>query len=318
MKKYLVLFVSVLVFSVVFMVDGVQAQVSSNPTFVGAVQQNNNISAMQTQLQALTQQLQAIQNQLQQSAASGQVVSGSSSQGGASSASPVNSPSQFSQSINFGSQGDQVLNLQNELQDLHFFPADISPTGYFGPITQKAVSAFQSANNLSPNGLMDASTISALQQSAASGQVVSGSSSQGGASSASPTSANPPSAWVNPSASTTLPVFGSPIISSISPSSGPVNTQVTITGSFTLTGNKVKFGSLDTLGTENNPSYTLNSFDGKTLVFTVPPGNYLPCWYTTPACGAPAFLTQPGVYGVSVTNANGTSNTVTFTVTALR
>ena len=104
-----------------------------------------------------------------------------------------------------------------------------------------------------------------------------------------------------------------PIIYSLAPATGPVNTVVTVSGSgFTATGNKIKFGSL---GVENNPSYSLNSTDGKTLVFTVPTSNYFACWFTTPACYAPSVLVQPGIYPVSVTNMNGTSNTLNFTVT---
>lgn len=102
-------------------------------------------------------------------------------------------------------------------------------------------------------------------------------------------------------------------ITSLQPTSGPVGARVTITGSgFTPTGNKVKFGNL---GSQDNPSYSLSSPDGKTLVFTVPSSNYLSCWYSTPACKAPAYSTPPGAYGVSVINANGASNEILFTVT---
>ena len=102
-------------------------------------------------------------------------------------------------------------------------------------------------------------------------------------------------------------------ISSLSPTSGPVGTQVTITGSgFTPTGNKVKFGNL---GSELNPSYNLNSSDGTTLVFAVPSSNYAPCWFFTRfKCYLPVKDTQPGIYPVSVINASGTSNEITFTV----
>lgn len=103
-----------------------------------------------------------------------------------------------------------------------------------------------------------------------------------------------------------------PTISSFSPSSGVVGNQITIHGSnFTPTGNRVKFGNL---GSEDNPSYSLNSSNGTTLVFIVPSANYMSCWYTTPACGAPAYATQPGTYPVSVINSNGTSNTLNFVV----
>src|SRR3989344_7928325 len=103
-----------------------------------------------------------------------------------------------------------------------------------------------------------------------------------------------------------------PIIDSLSPSAGPKGTSITIIGSgFTLTGNKIKFGNL---GSENNPQYSLYSYSGTTLTFTVPYSNYLACWYSFPRCMVPAKITQPGSYQVSVINANGQSNAVTFTV----
>lgn len=83
-------------------------------------------------------------------------------------------------------------------------------------------------------------------------------------------------------------------ITSLRPISGPVGTSVTITGSgFTTngTGNRIKFGNL---GSEENPSYNLNSADGKTLVFTVPSSNYFACWFfkgEVPPCTIPATST---------------------------
>ncbi len=109
------------------------------------------------------------------------------------------------------------------------------------------------------------------------------------------------------------PNLSAPSISSITPTSALVGTTVTITGTgFTPTGNRIKFGDL---GSENNPSYSINSSNGTTLTFTVPTSNYLACWSSNPACLAPATLTQPGPYQVSVINTNGTSSSRTFTVT---
>ena len=111
--------------------------------------------------------------------------------------------------------------------------------------------------------------------------------------------------------SNTVPI--APAIDSLQPNSGPVGTSVTVTGNgFTPTGNRVKFGNL---GVEDWSKYNLSSTDGKTLSFSVPAGNYMSCWNTVPACGAPSIGTAPGVYSVSVINANGVSNVVTFTVT---
>ncbi len=57
----------------------------------------------------------------------------------------------------------------------------------------------------------------------------------------------------------------SPYINYLQPSSGVVGSNVTIVGSgFTPAGNRVKFGNL---GSENNPSYNLNSYNGTTLTF---------------------------------------------------
>ena len=106
------------------------------------------------------------------------------------------------------------------------------------------------------------------------------------------------------------------MISSLSPTLGPVGTSVTITGSnFTPTGNKIKFGNQ---GTEYNPRYSLDSSDGATLVFTVPSSNYYACQFNTYGiiCSPPNYLTLPGVYAVSVTNSNRTSNMLNFTVTS--
>ena len=105
-----------------------------------------------------------------------------------------------------------------------------------------------------------------------------------------------------------------PSITVLSPSSGVIGTQVTITGTgFTATGNKLSFGAL---GVENSPNYNNLSSNGTTITFTVPYSNYFACWDLTPACMIAATMISPGTYPVSITNANGTSNAVNFTVTS--
>ncbi len=110
-----------------------------------------------------------------------------------------------------------------------------------------------------------------------------------------------------------------PIISSINPIRGTVGTQVVILGTAFTDSNTIKFGSY-TVGT--NPAYGTGAcFSGNScsnfqnLTFTVPQYAGL---YCAPgmSCAAIAAQITPGVFPVTVINANGTSNSVNFTVTS--
>lgn len=112
----------------------------------------------------------------------------------------------------------------------------------------------------------------------------------------------------------TSAVITAPSIYSLNPSTGPKGTLVTMYGNgFTPTGNRIKFGNL---GSEQNPRYNINSSDGTTLTFTVPYSSYSSCLDFTPRCLIAQIVTRPGNYQVSVLNANGNSNAVTFSVVA--
>ena len=114
-----------------------------------------------------------------------------------------------------------------------------------------------------------------------------------------------------------------PVISSLSPTSGPVGTVVTITGAgFTATGNTIAFK-----GGPTNSSLIANvtsSANGTMLQFTVPTNATAPTVACIPipgsigTSGGPScpFATTPGTYTVSVTDGNGTSNSTIYTVTA--
>ena len=117
---------------------------------------------------------------------------------------------------------------------------------------------------------------------------------------------------------TTTPNPLAPVITSISTTTtlvtplvaqGPVGTSVTITGTgFTSTGNTIHFGP----GAIQNVSST----NGTTLTFTVPSTLTGGCSAGSGmACAMYIATISPGTYSVSVTNANGTSNTVTYVVT---
>ncbi len=100
-----------------------------------------------------------------------------------------------------------------------------------------------------------------------------------------------------------------PTMTSLSPSSGPVGTSVTLTGSgFSTTGNIVSFGN----GIINNVPSTN---DGKNILFNVPEYQRQECSYSNPPCLQAFFLNTQGVYAVSVRNSSGiTSNSQNFTI----
>lgn len=67
----------------------------------------------------------------------------------------------------FDDSGDGVVELQTRLADLGYFDGPI--TGYFGPMTESSVIAFQQDRGLQADGIVGASTWSALQSSSAPG-----------------------------------------------------------------------------------------------------------------------------------------------------
>ena len=96
-----------------------------------------------------------------------------------------------------------------------------------------------------------------------------------------------------------------PVIASIAPTAGPIGTWVTIVGSGFTASNTVNFQSAMRPFPAGSP---VGSSDGTTLRFQVNP-----CPSYSPAC--PYAFVPPGDYDVSVSNANGISNHVTFTIT---
>lgn len=68
----------------------------------------------------------------------------------------------FTTLLTTGSTGDEVKALQTLLKKLGFFPADIEPTGLFGPTTAKAVTEFQTAKGIDAVGFVGAKTREAL------------------------------------------------------------------------------------------------------------------------------------------------------------
>ena len=87
-----------------------------------------------------------------------------------------------------------------------------------------------------------------------------------------------------------------PILGAMVPGSAPVGTRVTVDGTnFTQTGNVFQFNGQDISDPNNSNGQSYNS--GHTITFTVP-------------------QVTPGTYTLTMHNANGTSNSENFTVTA--
>ncbi|MDD4237791.1 MAG: peptidoglycan-binding protein [Desulfotomaculaceae bacterium] len=62
--------------------------------------------------------------------------------------------------LKVGVSGDRVLKLQQQLRDLGYYQG--TPDGSFGPATHSAVASYQSANNLTVDGIAGAGTLGAL------------------------------------------------------------------------------------------------------------------------------------------------------------
>lgn len=63
-----------------------------------------------------------------------------------------------------GSSGLGVVELQNTLKRLGYFPADVRATGYYGSITQESVRRFQEAYGLEPDGTVGGKTLVKLKE----------------------------------------------------------------------------------------------------------------------------------------------------------
>ncbi|MEN9560786.1 MAG: hypothetical protein RIQ56_59, partial [Candidatus Parcubacteria bacterium] len=99
---------------------------------------------------------------------------------------------------------------------------------------------------------------------------------------------------------------GSVSISSVSPNTVRVGSQIAIVGTgFSTLDNTVRFGQGGTM--------RLPSINGNTIYYTIPYA-VSPCDLVGSGCSAPTTIVTPGQYSISVSNANGTSGTLYVTV----
>ncbi|MDO8553000.1 MAG: IPT/TIG domain-containing protein [bacterium] len=203
----------------------------------------------------------------------------SSLQGAVSSSNPARPCKALAIGLRFGMRdqapGGDIEYLQNFLIQEGYL--NVNATGFFGPLTFRAVTNFQASNGISAIGLVGPMTRAAINARRCG---------------------NPPP-------------FSSVSISNINPSSGAVGTVVTITGYGFTNDNTVNFG----YGAIVHVPIATNGIR-QTLVFSVPESLTPACFYSAPRCLLPTRQTSPGAYNVSITNGNGTSNAFTYTVTA--
>jgi hypothetical protein len=170
--------------------------------------------------------------------------------------------------------GGDVTKLQSFLASRGYYQGQV--IGIFGPVTMNAVMRFQRDNGLAPVGIVGPMTRAAIQRLSCGG--------------------NPP-----PTQSVS--------ISSLTPSSGPTGTVVTVGGNGFTQDNRINFGNGVVL-------HVPSSQNGTVLTFTAPDTLTPACYYSMPACLMPSQQTTPGIYAVTVQNAFGTSNAQNFTVTS--
>jgi len=165
--------------------------------------------------------------------------------------------------------------------------------GIFGPVTRGAVERFQSDNGIPAIGIVGPLTRAKVRAI---------------------------SCGTNPPPQSSVSIY------SITPSSGPVGTTVTLGGNGFTADNIIHFGGgaiahvAAAPAVFNCPMQPAGSTGGcgaysQTLTFVVPQSVGPYCAPGT-ACPMYVQLITPGTYNVSVQNSNGTSNTVTFTVTS--
>ena len=187
--------------------------------------------------------------------------------------------------------GGEVTALQTFLSSQGLF--SVTPTGFYGSITARAVANFQAARGIASIGIVGPLTRAAIAQASCNGGVV-------------------------------PPTQTTPVIYNIIPTSGPVGTTVSITGFGFTNDNTIHFGygvvlhvpitSSIAVACTTDPS--CRGGIRQTLTFTVPDTLNPACYYSNPRCMIASQMTQPGNYAISVENSSGTSNSMQFTVTS--
>ena len=190
------------------------------------------------------------------------------------------------------STGNAVTSLQTFLSNQGYFNSVYLGTGRYGAITLRAVAQFQAAHGIAATGFVGPLTRAAIMQ-------------------------------ITCGTSTVPPTSSAATLYSINPTSGPVDTTVSITGfGFTNSNTVLMDGNVaatnvpvtSSIATACTTNPTCQGGINQTIIFTVPSA-------LSPNCPAGSMcpmymrLVTPATYAVTVLNSNGTSNTLYFTVT---
>jgi hypothetical protein len=187
------------------------------------------------------------------------------------------------------STGGQVTQLQVFLAAQGYL-SSTSVIGRFGPLTLRAVQAFQRDNGVSTTGYVGVQTRAHIQAKCSP----------------------------NPQPISSVRIY------SVNPTSGPTGTTVSITGFGFTSDNTVHFGGgviqhvpiTSSIAIACTTSPLCHGGINQTIQFTVPSSLNPACYYSNPRCLIASQMTAPGTYNVYVENSNGNSAPVTFTVTS--
>jgi hypothetical protein len=114
------------------------------------------VTQVLTQIESIQTQLAALEAQVNAGSGSGMGTNAGAAAGVASASAPYN----FTELLTTGSQDAQVTALQQELTSLGFYSGPV--TGYYGTLTQQAVTAYQTAHGIAATGYTGPSTRAAL------------------------------------------------------------------------------------------------------------------------------------------------------------
>ena len=189
-----------------------------------------------------------------------------------------------------------MTSLQTFLSNQGYFNSYYLGTGHFGAITVRAVAQWQAAHGIPATGFVGPLTRAAIASVSCGSNTI------------------PPVPTNNTSAN----------LYSVTPTSGPVGTTVSITGfGFTsantvlmdgnVAANNVPIASSIAIACTTNP--TCHGGINQTITFTIPTA-LAPYCTAGMACAQYMRLVTPATYAITVLNSNGTSNTLYFTVTS--